>query len=589
MIRTTCCVALLLLSVVSSPLFAQEKPKEKVAIAPEVHIVIPSTNAFIEDLEYIINMTSKPKQIKVLKDYIQDVYLIGVDFTRPIRLDILLNKETYRKRIYLPIPTKGDLKTFRSENLAGFNIKTRLIRRSKYLYRLRDAAKITVGWMRWRDKYTVIGEKREDVSLKLPKPLAEVAELLKLNYDVAIEGKNTPNGIEERHTQFSGTRKELLAALKRNEKKKETEDDFALRKMLFTQQLNELERIYAEAEHLLIGWTTDSKKKQGELNLTLKPLSGTELEKSLKLLGTKPSYFVNIPKAKTSILSARINFALDEMRKKHILETNKTLRKREKTKVDLLKEASKESKTNQKKAWDLYFDMINATVKTGLVDTFIDVHPSTKNGKQTMIGGIQSADGTALIPQLELFGKIHPDTKPELNTTTIGEVKIHKIQIVKSRHPEFVELFGSETLLLGTSKNAIWYAAGENALEELKTAINLVTQPKKEEEEKKDKENKKEEEKKVSKETSLVDIQVKLNRWIKLIDQKRNHQADKTKASSQLRKFALMAFANGQDDLSFQLNRVDDHVTGKLVVLPGVLRFVGEIIADFSKEKLAEE
>ncbi len=579
MIRSICCSVLLLFSVLLSPLFAQEKPKdatEKTDTSPKLHLVVPSADRFVEDLRYILKMTSKPKQYNVMKDYIDEVFLIGVDFKQPLRLDILLDDETYRMRAFAPIATKKELKIFREDNIGGFLIKTRLMRNTNHLYKLRNNKRVTVGWLRWRDLYGIVAEQQKDVppkinkqKVKLPHPLDDVKELLNKDYDVAIEGKNKPNGVKERHTQFLGTRKQMLAAIKRNELKKETEEDFAIRKMIFSHQLDELQRLYAEAEHLFVGWNTDAKAERGQLDLTLKPLPGTDLDKSLKILGLKPSYFANIPKTKAPILSGRINLELDDLRKKYLQETVEALRKRKKAQLDQVKETPAAQKIKQKKAWDMYFDMVKTALQNGLFNGFVEVNP-TANKKHTMLGGIQSPNGTAVIPLLKLLGEIHADMKPELNVEAVGDVKIHKLQIVKSRHPGFIDMFGNETLYMGTSKKVVWYAAGENALKNMKAAIKLAAEPNKGK----------------ADAAILLDAQIKMFAWIELLDQRRSNQKDQTKGNTKMRQLALIAFENGQDDLSLQIKRVDDHIEGKLLALPGVLRFVGEMIADFSKENL---
>src|SRR5207247_10707965 len=93
------------------------------------------------------------------------------------------------------------------------------------------------------------------------------------------------------------------------------QEDFELRKALLQHQLAEGERFIADSKLLLLGWTTDAAQKQGRLDLELSAIPQSSLDVSANLLGQAPGMFSSVPRADGAILSGRVNFVLDQMRK----------------------------------------------------------------------------------------------------------------------------------------------------------------------------------------------------------------------------------------------------------------------------------
>ena len=48
------------------------------------------------------------------------------------------------------------------------------------------------------------------------------------------------------------------------------------------------------------------------------------------------------------------------------------------------------------------------------------------------------------------------------------------------------------------------------------------------------------------------------------------------------------AFLIGDDSLTLNLKRVGDHLEGLMIGQPGILRFIGKMMADFSKENFED-
>lgn len=548
---------------------------------PSVTIVQAGADRLLGDIEYMLKLTDAEdqKQIKVLNDFFKDIFLKGVDSKRPIRIDVILGDGPTRYRPHFPI---SSLKDFR-DNLNNFGIKSR--KKTSSLYELKDAF---VGWMRYRNKYASVGEEKTDVPLSIDNPVLSIKPLLEAGYDLAVNVANSKTGEKDqaaRRKAFrDGLRKEYLAAVKK--KDDESDDDFAVRKMLTEQQLVELERYYVESAKTTLGWTTDAELGEGRLNLNLAPIAETSLAKSVELLDQAPSHFANVPKSKNAILAVRLNHPLDDLRTKHFTELCALLRKTADSKIDASKERDKDQKTNGKKVASLIFDILDANVKAGVADGFIEVRAQA-TGKHTLVGGIKVINGNQADAIVQLLDKAGPNREVKMNVAAVGGVAIHRVTLPWDKPKELVDFFGSDTdIYIGTAKDAVWFSIGEQAVRELSDDAAIVAQPNT-----------------GKPDAPFVDLLVKVSPWVELIQKLRPVQADpKIQQVSQktgdkkkikvdrgeLRKMALSAFAAGDDVVTLQLVRAGANVEGSLQVQPGILRLVGKLVAKFSRENVDE-
>ena len=525
--------------------------------APQVTVGLKSSAELLSDLKYMLSLTSETeqKQWPILKEYLE-IFLPGIDRERPIGVDVILGGEHERYRISFPL---SSLKTFRKANLSSLGIKSRRKRRNLY-----GLTKAFEGWLLYKNKYGIITELRSDLPTGSPDPQQKLALLLADTYDVAVEAVNQPDGQDARRKWFQTKTTELLAAIK--PKKDEDPDKFALRKLLVKRQLAEGEWYYAETSKLRLGWTTDVSRKQGRLDIKLVPLPKTSLAKSIAALGQKPGFYANIPRHADSILSLRLNHPLDDLRKTHLLELFGPLGRVIDKHIDAAKDSSDAAKTARHKLTQGVIDLLTAGTKAGLAEAFVEVH-ANKSGHNTLVGGMRTADGNAVVELLKLISQLGGGDKAELNIDKEGEVAIHKITLPAAAHPRFKKFFGDDSLLIGSSKGVVWAAAGENALKELKSTIQQAAKTPRNKEGKE----------------VFGSLFVKLGPWLTFFEP----AAGKTpKTADKLRTFALLAFAGGDDTLNLEMKRVDDHVEGRFTALSGILRLAGKLIADFSHTNL---
>lgn len=521
---------------------------------PKIVTAQNGADELYKDLEYLLSLTNtnEQKQWAVIRDYM-DVFLPGIDVKRPIRVDVILS-EVDRYISSFPI-TK--IRNFRNNNLFPLGINTKKWK-SKTRYKLNGAF---VGFMRYKHKYAVIAEKVDEVPQNIANPGTKADELLKGEYDLAGVAVNTDDGQAERREHFKEKRKEILATLKQGEK--ETLDDFDLRKTLLNTQLDELDRIVVEGERLELNWKTQVEDEVGAGGLYLKPLAGTSLEATFKLAGAEPSYFANISRHKSSILSFRLNHLLDDLRKGNLLNVSGILKDRSKKQTEADETLDADEKTARKQLSNVVYGILEDGTNAGIADGFLEAH-SNESGAPTLIGGLRTVDGTKAVEAISLLSMAHKGQQVEIDFAEQGDVKIHKLNIPETLHANFKQFFGSEDLYVGTSKDAIWVAMGQNAVDELKAAIQLASQPKPE-----------------GQNPPFLSLFAKMLPWIELREMRSPEDGDK-----KLRGMALEAFKLGDDTFDASLIRVDDHVEGQLNAHKGILRFAGKVMADFSEENL---
>ena len=566
---------------------------------PRISIVAAGADELLADVKYIVGLTNEKerKQSPVLEDYF-DIFLEGIDRTMPIRIDMLLDAEEVRYMSSFPIT---NIKAFR-ENLEAFGIDSK--RKSPTLYEL-EMNKDPFGWMRYKKPYATIAETRGEVPLSLPDPRKAVESLLAKKFDLGAEIRNTADGQDKRKESFKKVREELMAAVK--QKEDESKEDFELRKMFTTHQLNEAERFFVEASQITLGWTTDAAKKVGRLELKLAPIADTDLEKTIKLFGQKPSHFANVKKSENSVLSVRINHPLDQMRTNHFLEMWDRLRDQLKQRFDVSETSTDDEKANRKKIADLLFDILKEGAKMGVVDGFVEVEEHAAD-KHTAVAGIRAADGNAMIEIVKLLEAAKMGQKVQVGLDKQGDVSIHKVVLPDDKQHVFKDFLADDGIVyVGTSQETVWFAAGEGALKALKQAIEAVEEPNA-----------------GKADAPFVDFYGRIGPWLKLLDKYRaktpaqkaaapkpkkkkisKKKTEEGEASTKaalgdlaadrdaLRKLALEAFQPKDDVIddviTVRLERIENRVEGRMEVQPGILRFVGKLMAKFSAENLDEE
>jgi hypothetical protein len=427
-------------------------------------------------------------------------------------------------------------------------------------------------------KYAVMHSEAAGIPANLPDPSIALKAWVTDPIDVAVRLKNDAAGLKSRQENFAAMRKELEAAIQF--KRTDTEAAIELRKLSLRQHLAEAERFLVESENLSATWVTDAAKQLAKGEMVLSALPGTSLESSIQLLCNKPSAFANVKFHPQPALQARVNMAVDDLRAGHAKEFYPVLQPVLNAEIDARPALSAAGKAAGKKALGVLFEMLNESIPLRVLDAFIDVH-ATDDGKNGVICGIRTADGTKATAALEQFPSIREDGwKFQKSVSEHGGVTIHAMTVAPHRMDEFRAICGGEpTVLIGVSKDIVWGAAGKDAMTKLKTAIDQAALPLPE-----------------KTDPVFASVQMRIAPWIEVLDIMRQKEpkpaaTDKTaqeteRQRTKLRKIAKDAFAPADDMLEVSLRREEDQVLGTLNASPGIQRFIGSVLNYITDEYL---
>ena len=84
-----------------------------------------------------------------------------------------------------------------------------------------------------------------------------------------------------------------------------------------------------------------------------------------------------------------------------------------------------------------------------------------------------------------------------------------------------------------------------------------------------------------------IQLLAKLGPWVDLMQKRAGMGGDPL--IQKWRRLALDAFQPGDDVIELEIKRDEANLRGALAVQPGLLRYVGKMFADFSKENLEEQ
>lgn len=354
---------------------------------PTVTMMLSSAGELESDLQAIMEMGGKEsaEQWPIIQAVLS-AFNAGIDPARPIRIDIIFG-DVRDYRISIPYVKQKDI----LGNIHGF-IGGRAPRPiGSGLYALNGPAFQGVLRDNTKIKYVIIAANKNNIPANFD-PRPDLQPLLDAGYDLAASVKNTAEGVDDRKKAIADLREELLGGLKKTAE--ETDLEFEIRTVGLVHQLEELERLFADSESLVLGWTTDAAKKEARMDLELTALPGTDLEKSILELGAKPSLFSSAAKSENSMFFGRVNHSLDEMRKAHLDEMLTLLTSQSIAEIEASDKVAADYKNASKDAATAFFEMLKAGSVMGVFDGFADIDHGEKG--RSIVGTIRAADGTKI-------------------------------------------------------------------------------------------------------------------------------------------------------------------------------------------------
>lgn len=536
-----------------------QAPSAAAPANPTITVVLSSSQELLDDLKFVIETLGQEKdRYKTLEETLT-VFMEGVDRAGPVALRSFLSNGNLIHVLSVPINDPKTLKMF-LDNLNALDIKSKPVAGKPNLYQM---SKLFVGWLHYIPNIKT-AHLSDDQVVVLNLAAGVPANLLNGRDAIAVLD-NSAQPPADRQQAFKKV-KENLIAIKPGEK--EDPADFEIRKLALENQLVELERFFVEASKVSAGWTLSAAKKQAVIDLNLAALPKTSLAESIDILAKTPDHFAAVGKDET-IASGSVNFAIDALRKQHLQASAKLWRPRMKQKIDANMKLTDDQKEVRRTFVDLGLDMLDGVLAEGVFNGFVRVQQNAKDSSFTTIGAVRVPDGKALEATL---AKLKDRIK--LNAETVHEVAIHTVSVPDMKK-DFPEFFGGEPVIyLGTSKNALWYATGTDALDKLKAAISQVQQAPA-----------------AAPGPSLLDFTMKVGPWAEFDDKHpsplEEKLSDKEKKNiREMRKLGIDAMKAGNDTLSIKLERDGDEVKLHLQFDEGLLRAAGKVIGKGIKDNL---
>ena len=560
---------LAILCLTSLSVQAQQPHNAEITIA---HRGIESLKA---DVSAMLTLTNKEeqRQKETLLGFIELIEL-GIDQTRPLRVDILTGASTpfYVVQVGYVAPEADIID----------NVGTNFFMKERG-NKLWEVLPPDAGWFRLLPKQKtailILTDKAshqllKQYILKIEDPLPDAAAMLTNNANVAARLRNlalTPEDQEKRRVGYQEAKTLQLDALQK--RPSETQTSFALRKGLVSNQLLEIERMIAEAANAKATVGFDIKTFKTTIRFDATAISDTSFAQTLAEFGQKPDLFDSADKPKNSVFSLRVNHPVDSLRQENL---NRTLNLLQADAVDRLsgnKVISDEARTAANSLVDGFLAVARDTIAEGNLNGFWEKLP-VKDDEFTGYGAMAVKDGDRLLDVLKSAADIGAGNAIKPSIATVGDVQIHEVKFKKGFFSLFDLVFSGKVGYIGTSKDKVWVATGgEAALAPLKAAIEGLKEPK-------------ENDVTLTIDGNLLPFVQQTIRVVNKLEPPKT-AVQKAARRDYLRQLQIAAESLSDNDAaSFRMNVVDGKADGVITFDMGMIRFVSRMMATYSKNNL---
>ena len=565
---------------------------------PRVVVVVEGADLLIDDLRHLcVDLAEMQEEWEnnVLPNI--DIYLFGVDPTRPIRFDRIIGGETgFREQLNIPI---ANLNNFIANNLVPIGINVRNVPGLAGWYSLNG---VYNGWMCVEEQYASIADQGhpDDVTTSFNELLALHAGLLSDGYDAAAQLDNSLTTPEQRIAAFAPYRRNTLAGIQK--RPAETEAQFAFRRLKGEQSLEMTERVFVDASLVTFGVTLDSFRDTGIAKFILEAEPDTSLADTIQRQAQQHSRFAGVPQAKESILSGRINFALGEMSTRHLSEFYRLLKTPWEQRIDQTEGLTDSQRTVRREIAGIVLDLLTNSLDVGRCDGMIQITPDA-DGRHTALLGCCAKETAAVAEILKRLPDSHDGCESELDVDAAGEVAIHKLTVTDGYPQAFAEFFGeSGEVYVGAGPDSIWLCVGADPLTVLHAGVEAAG-----------KAPAGEPNPTVARldvnvlpvlqlmdrlrDDGDFDLQATLAKTLGVLEERPSADEDNDGEDADVdtaqmlsefewRDAAIEALVDDWSWGHVELKRVDDRLEGEATVEFGVLKAIGALIAKFAKDNL---
>jgi hypothetical protein len=445
-----------------------DAPAQAAGNKPVAIISIASYERLLADLAFLGDLTGTPDLDKAidgaLELFTQGQGLVGLDKTRPLGVILETDGTQLQPMLVLPVTNLKQL----LESLAAL-LGEPIDAGGGVLELSIFDQKIVV---KEHKGYAFFAASPEAVA-NLPADPAKIFGGLDKSYDLGarLHLQNLPQ--ELRTILVDQLSAGVEAGLARQEN--ETEEAFAERRKLVTDQIALVTKSINEIDQLTIGLGFDSKARSANLELSVMAVPGSQLAKLMSQIQSSTSNFAGfvLPDAAASLnISAKIGAegtgpiaaALQSFRATAVERIDKEAR---------LPDAA--SKKLAKEMVGQVIDAMEATLSTGKIDAGATLNLGEKS--ITVVAGAYIADPKAVEDALRKFAKL-TENEPDFpgikfNAETYNGVQFHTTKIPVPQDGPVAKVLGEKLdVAVGIGPQSVYLALGTDSLKLCKTVID---------------------------------------------------------------------------------------------------------------------
>jgi hypothetical protein len=273
-----------------------------------------------------------------------------------------------------------------------------------------------------------------------------------------------------------GMQKELA-----NQKPGESEDDFSVRKQFLENVQAGLVRVIKEVDAVRLGWKLDRKNRRTHLDLGVTALNDTKLAGQFAQAGELKTAFGGFILRGAAVAARGVGQAPKDEAANSAKLVDMIRKSGLKKIVD--DSISDDEKKIRKDLFDKLMDVVRDSVASGRSDGALSL--VLQPNRVTLVAAGYTADGAKLEsvikPVAEYLVQRVPFITLKLDAEKYEGVNLHTLSMPAPQddnHDKFVQAIGeSLDVVLGFGKEAVYVAAGKDAMQSLKDAIHKSASP----------------------------------------------------------------------------------------------------------------
>jgi hypothetical protein len=427
---------------------------------PAVILRFRSLDSLQIDAKWLIKMAGQDEAAKqvdeLLKVYIQGS---GVDTKKAWGAYGSISEQAPEPKAVVLVPI-SDSKAF-LKKLDGFGLNVKDEKGG--LYSVVGVVGAQDAYLRFANNYAYISNDKDTVNdqKKLvapglvfdPKDTAAMSLVLR----VSQVPKNLKN-------IFLDTFKQGIEGAKAQKAPDETESQTKFKNALIDSMSEDIKNFVTDGHELALHFDVDSKNGEISADLSLTARPNTKLAASIKsweaksifgsALGSDSAMNMVINTSLSSALKAAISPVIDE---------------------GIVKAVTEEKKPENKELAEKFLKAMTPTLKSGEFDIAVTMRGPSKGDKYSVVAGMKVKDGLEIDKTLrELVKKLKPEEQARITVDAekIGDVNVHKLDIGKDVDAKAREVFGDGPMFVAFRADAVYFAAGDNALTTLKETLS---------------------------------------------------------------------------------------------------------------------